>query len=381
MENSTKKNIAWSLRIIISALFIVSALAKLSKGSILDSPYFAISTFEVKQLYTLGFSESLAPYFSRILIGIEIALGLLILQGHYLRKIIIPSTILLLSVFVCHLTYVTFLSGGNTGNCGCFGELIPMTPIEAIIKNIIAIGLLFYLLKVLPNKSEQHCNFWVVTTITLGSILFLFMLAPIQPKATFTTSETTENTIEENTITSTTPTLSTVNTDTVKKGISSKEIEPKKVGSSESELAKQTLAIDEPARHKSGNTVYFSNIDKGRKTLCFFVPGCDHCREAAKELTELKKADKNFPDISIVFMNEEAFLIPEFFKFAGAEYPYKIIEIIPFWKALGNNRDTPGVKYLWNGNEIKYYDGIKENKFNAAEYKELINKKYSELKK
>lgn len=363
MENNTKKNISWTIRIIISILFLLSAVAKLY-----PSPYFAISTFEVKQLYTLGFSEAIAPFFSRILIGIEIALGILILQGHYLRKIIIPATILLLGVFVCHLTYVTFLSGGNTGNCGCFGELIPMTPIEAIIKNIIAIGLLVYLLKILPAKSESNSNFWVLTTITLASILFLFMLAPIQPKTTFTTtSETPENTIEQDTISTTIPIVSTIKTDYIKEGIDTKKVE--------------TIAIDEPSKHKSGYTTYFSNIDKGRKTLCFFVPGCEHCKEVAKELTEMKKKDKNFPNISIVFMNEEAFLIPEFFKFAGAEYPYKIIEVIPFWKALGSNRDTPGVKYLWNGNEIKYYDGITTNKFIAADYKELVNKKYSELKK
>lgn len=362
MENSLKKNFSWTIRIVISFLFLISAVAKLY-----PSPYFAISTFEVKQLYTLGFSEDIAPFFSRILIGIELALGILILQGHYLRKIIIPGTILLLAVFVCHLSYVTFLSGGNSGNCGCFGELIPMTPIEAIIKNIIAIALLFYLLKILPKKSERDSNFWVLSTITLVSILFLFMLAPIQPKTTFTTTEETENTIEEDTIVETTQSISNIKADTVKKEITNKKVE--------------TIAIDEPPKHKSGNTIYFSKIDKGRKTLCFFVPGCEHCKEVAKELTEMKKSDKNFPEISIVFMNEEAFLIPEFFKFAGAEYPYKIIEVIPFWKALGSNRDTPGVKYLWNGNELKYYDGITTNKFIAADYKELVNKKYSELKK
>ena len=43
----------------------------------------------------------------------------------------------------------------------------------------------------------------------------------------------------------------------------------------------------------------------------------------AKELTELKQKDKNFPEISIIFMNEEADLIPDFFKFAGAEYANK----------------------------------------------------------
>ena len=51
------KNISWILRIIISALFLLSAVAKLY-----PSPYFAISTFEVKQLYPLGFSEGYHLY-------------------------------------------------------------------------------------------------------------------------------------------------------------------------------------------------------------------------------------------------------------------------------------------------------------------------------
>ena len=80
-------------------------------------------------------------------------------------------------------------------------------------------------------------------------------------------------------------------------------------------------------------------------------------------------------------MNEEADLIPAFFQEAGADYPYKIIEVIPFWKVLGNGKDTPGVKYLWNGNEIKYYWGTTDNKFNPLDYQKLIDKSYLELKK
>ena len=137
MSVSKNNYIVWSLRIIVAVLFIVSALAKLSKGHLLDSPYFAISTFEVKQLYPMGFSEGFAPYFSRTLIGIELALGLLLLQKNYLRKFIIPVTVLLLLVFIGHLSYVTFLSGGNSGNCGCFGELLPMTPIQADRKSVV----------------------------------------------------------------------------------------------------------------------------------------------------------------------------------------------------------------------------------------------------
>jgi hypothetical protein len=103
--------------------------------------------------------------------------------------------------------------------------------------------------------------------------------------------------------------------------------------------------------------------------------------ETAKELNEMRKKDKNFPPVYVIFMNEEPEKIPTFFEFAGTKFPYKLIDIIPFWTELGSGRDTPGVKYLWNGNEFKYYDGINDNKFNGIEFKKLIKKPYSELKK
>ncbi|MGK4568902.1 MauE/DoxX family redox-associated membrane protein [Flavobacterium sp. 3HN19-14] len=364
MTTQTKHYLAWTIRIIIAFLFVLSAVAKLSKGEILDSPYFAISTFEMKQLIPMGFSESFAPYFSRILIGIELALGFLILQNNFLKKFLIPVTIAMLAVFIAHLSYVTF-SAGNTGNCGCFGELLPMTPIQAIIKNVVAIILLVILSRLLP-KIAPNGNFWVLTTGLFAFILIVFMLAPIQPSAEVAveTPALPETEFEKQVLPQTDTVIAApvaVTKDTVKK-------ETPKI-------------IDEPAKHKSGNAQYFADIDKGKKALCYFVPGCDHCREAAKELTEMKKKDKNFPDIRIIFMNEESDLIPDFFKAAGATYPYKIIEIIPFWKALGQNRDTPGVKYLWNGNEYVYYDGIGANKFNAEAFHALTKKPFSELKK
>lgn len=359
----TKNDTAWGIRILISFLFLLSAVAKLY-----PSPYFAISTFEVKQLYPMGFSEGFAPYFSRILIGIEFALGILILQKNFLRSIIIPTTILLLVVFTTHLSIVTFQSGGNTGNCGCFGSLLPMTPIQAIIKNVVSAILLVWLFFIISKSSERKDNFWVLTSVILATILMLFMLAPIQPPASnFTVSTPDEITTDSIQTTAIDSATTSTTKDTVNKIATVKE--------------EIKVESNEPEKHKSGYTQYFANIDKGRKTLCFFVPGCDHCREAAKELTELRKTDKNFPEISIIFMNEEADLIPEFFKAAGAEYPYKIIEVIPFWKVLGSGKDTPGVKYLWNGNEFKYYWGITDNKFNPTDYQKWINKPFSELKK
>ena len=359
-----KENLSWILRLIISALFIVSAVAKLY-----PSPYFAISTFEVKQLYPLGFSEGFAPYFSRILIGIEFALGIAILLKDYLKKITIPATILLLAVFTIHLSYTTFVSG-NAGNCGCFGELIPMTPVEAIIKNIIAIGLLIWLFKILPADGKS--NFWLLKSVGLGCVLALFMLAPIRPVA-----EIVEEPISpKNSIIEIKPSTDYIyTTEEIKIGNDSIKLKDGK------EIPTEKKTEDAPKKVKSGYEKYFPGIDTDKKILCYFVPGCDHCMDTAKELNEMRKKDKNFPPIYVIFMNEEPEKIPTFFEFAGTKFPYKMIDVIPFWTELGSGRDTPGVKYLWNGNQFKYYDGINENKFNGAEFKKLIKKPYSELKK
>lgn len=352
-----KNTISWLIRIIIAALFIVSAVAKLY-----PSPYFAISTFEVKQLYSLGFSESFAPYFSRILIGIEFALGICILINHHLKKITIPATILLLFVFVIHLSYTTFMVG-NSGNCGCFGELLPMTPVEAIIKNIIAMGLLIWLFKLLPADGKS--NFWLLKSIGLGCVLGLFMLAPIRPVEAIVPENSEEtnvvNPIEIDTTFSKTNEIETSKKDTAK--VEEKEI------------------VDEPKPSKSGYAKFYSDIDKGKQLLCFFAPGCDHCQETAKELNQLQKKDKNFPLVKIIFMNEEAEKIPDFFNIAGKTYPYKVIDIIPFWNELGNDKNTPGVFYIWNGNIIKTYDGIDAYKFDGNALKKIVSQPYSKLKK
>ena len=363
-----KKNIAWAIRIVIALLFIVSAVAKLSKGQILDSPYFAISTFEVKQLYTLGFSETIAPYFSRILIGIEFALGFLLLINHHLKRITIPITIGLLVVFIGHLSYVTFLSGGNTGNCGCFGELIPMTPIEAIIKNIIAVGLLVWLWKIIEN--DKKSNFWILTTVTLACILGLFMIAPMKASTTSSSESTETIATEIDSLNSDSTKITTdlnLSTDLLDKSKDSLKTKTEKV----TEDVKKDVG---PKQAVSGYSEFYADIDKGQKILCFFVPGCEHCREAARDLNALQKKHKDFPQVQIVFMDEESEKIPDFFKYAGKQFPYKVIDVIPFWTKLGSGKDTPGVVYLHNGNLIKFYDGIAEKAFNSKALEKVIYK-------
>ena len=108
-------------------------------------------------------------------------------------------------------------------------------------------------------------------------------------------------------------------------------------------------------------------MDEGKKIVCLFVPGCDHCRDAAKELIKEMKTH-SLPPVYVLFMNEETFKIPEFFKEVNKSFPYTVLDNIPeFFKLLGNGATTPGVNYLWNGNIIRSYEGLEAHKFNAAD--------------
>ena len=80
------------------------------------------------------------------------------------------------------------------------------------------------------------------------------------------------------------------------------------------------------------------------------------------------------PPLHIIFMDEETFKIPEFFKKAGKQYPYTVVDIPTFWQLLGDGALTPGVVYSWNGNFQKVYQGTEDAKFSASDLESLLTK-------
>jgi len=354
-----ERYLPWSIRILIAGLFLVSAYGKIYPD---PSAYGTISMFEIKQLYPMGFSVELAKIFSRALIGVEFGLGLLLLFPFDLKKWVIPALIAMLAVFVVHLS-IEIITTGNKGNCGCFGALLPMTPLEAIMKNILSIGLLAILWKRYGTTLPERSNIWFLTTILSVCMLLMFIFIPtyraariVAKTAGASVSETTEMT----------------------------QVGPAATGpeksSASSEIGKDTAKVTKPRDlgpkpKKSGYEKYFADINQGKKLLCFFAPSCDHCRATAKQLTALKNSTPGFPEMQILFMDEAAEEIPDFFKFAGAAYPHKVLDIIEFWSVLGGNRDVPGVAYLWNGNLVKMYHGPEgADAFNKEDLKTQLQK-------
>ena len=137
---TTEQKIVFALRVLVSGLFLLSAFAKLY-----PTPMYGITkVFEEGQLIPMGLPESIVPYFSRFIIGAEIFLAITILFNNYLKRLIVPLSFIMVAIFSIHLSTQIF---GDSENCGCFGDLIPMTPLEALIKNLITLVILFFIYK------------------------------------------------------------------------------------------------------------------------------------------------------------------------------------------------------------------------------------------
>lgn len=359
-----KAHVIFILKVLISALFLLSAVAK----------SFPIWAFE-KQLVDLGIVDwCLAPYLCRAIIAMETAIAIAILQKHFLKTFVIPLTMILLVIFCVHLGIQIYQSGAMNGNCGCFGQLIPMTPLEALLKNIATIAILWYLYKNVSDLEKGANRFIYLLFIYTLSALIMFAMFPFAP------CKDEDDNAKLNLPVIITDTVSPVADSTgnaVDTSASVAAVTVDTAGKTKPSADTAVRAVPAPARMKSPFSEFteFSgksvNLDEGKKLVCLFVPGCDHCRHAAKDIVALSKKVK-MPPVYIIFMNEELFKLPEFFEETKAKYPYYVLDNIPkFFKLLGNG-STPGVFYMWNGNIIRAWEGINDHEFKIDGLKQVI---------
>ena len=356
--STIKKYLPWTIRIIIFALFLLSAVAKM----------FPIWAFE-KQIVDLGLASwCQASYLSRLIIALELAIAFAILQPHFLKSIVIPVTIGLLAVFCIHLTIEMVKHGAMNGNCGCFGQLLPMTPLEATLKNLVTIALLIYLYRHVQDLERGKNRFVYLLLIYLASALVMFIFFPFCPCKAETTPTGVDNVQD----------TASVITEETEDTLAASPVVTSQVSGADSLVQKPAAPSSIKSRFHGFNTFgsQKTNIDAGKKLLCFFAPGCDHCQHAAKDLCKMS-AGKAFPKVFIVFIDEETEKIPEFFQYAGCKFPYQVLDIPNFFKFLGDDA-TPNVHYLWNGHELKTFSGTEERKFDAAALQKAVDTPWNE---
>ncbi len=357
------QQINWVIRILISGVFLLSAVTKLL-------PLWA---FE-KQLVDLGLTDwCWSHYIARLIIALEFAIGFGILQKHFVKRLVIPITVFLLAAFCIHLCIVGAQEGFNDGNCGCFGQLIEMTPLEAIIKNLVTIGLLVYLYFKLDKDDKNTNRLWVPFTIYGACAWLMFMIYPFCP--CFGKSETTE-----------TPGTTTNIYDQYQNQEEHKDSLPEipqqvpVIQLQDTAVKVQTIeAIKEPQPTTSKFAAFTQfgskkvNLDQGQKIVCCFAPGCEHCQATAGMLADLAKKQK-LPPVYILFMDEEPEKIPDFMKTSGIKANFNVLDVISFWNVMKDD-DTPAVYYLWNGNVRYHSTGIEADEFKLDKFTEAVNSK------
>ena len=233
-----KRTIGLILLLAMAAVFSYSAYTKIGTGEGVDP--FAWTFID------MGINSQLwAGVIARVMVGMEFLIAGLLLAHIFLRSFTYPATITVLSIFTIYLVFQIMLHG-NTGNCGCFGDELKMTPLEGILKNLAMIAVtiaLYYLYPIKPYKYQE----WISVVIGMVAIVLPFILDPIN---------------------------ASLNPTAVKKDIDMTVLYEKE----------QKPSIE---------------LRKGKHIVAFMSLTCPHCKKAAKKFAIVHEQN---PDIPIFFV-------------------------------------------------------------------------------
>lgn len=169
------KTVVTISRIITGLLFIFSGLVKAidPKGLAYKMEEFfeawAMSGFMKPVMETFG---HYSLFFSIVMITLEVAVGVALLIG-WRRKLTTWILFLLMAFFTFLTSYVLF--SGKIRSCGCFGDCIPLTPVQTFTKDIFLLILTLILLirsrYIKPLLGE--ISGWVIMLLSIGLTLLL----------------------------------------------------------------------------------------------------------------------------------------------------------------------------------------------------------------
>lgn len=354
-EQKYRAQLKWLIRILIALLFIISAVAKVSPIELFEKQLVDISN---KPGPIHGFTNWCSVMvWSRTIIIIELFLGVSMLIPFYQRTVTIPLSIAMLLIFIIHLFYQIVVFG-NTGNCGCMGELIPMSPLSAIIKNTFTIVFLIYLFladkKQGNNKPTYHL---LMLLVIIGSIFLLF---PIKESCCCEAENDKRFLQELNVLSDRIDTLTLyINKKIVENGDSISKVTIIPFIETRSEVS-EFHSFQKFNFHAKSVSV---NLDKGKKIVCVLNPDCDHCKDMAKKLGVIK--NQELADIHFLFYNPDAEndvdlseQIQAFFKEVGVSVMWNRIDIHSYVRLLENAPSPPRLVILENGKIIYDYIGI-----------------------
>lgn len=191
----------------------------------------------------LHLPQTMTAVAARFFIGLEAALGLLLAAnvfGH--RRWVLKTALGLLIIFSVHLVYL-LISQGNDVNCGCMGNIAPMSPGVSLLKNAaLAAGLILLLRRYrnadgsLPDEGPVlNAGSFVLTALLVAVPFFVF---PLEKQLTMPLSRLYTTTTSEHPV---------------------------------------------------------AELRRGKHILCFMSLSCSHCRDAATVIARMKKNNPSLP--------------------------------------------------------------------------------------
>ncbi len=165
-KNSLSDSLKLTIRLLLGVFFIGTAVLKL----------LSIDNFEI-YIYSLGiFSYTWTTFFSRLLIFIELSIGIsLVLKICF--KQIWWLTMLIMIGFTLFLIYAAIFR--NDSNCHCFGDILELNPTQSIFKNIITLALLFIIKNEKSHDYKPVWRKWLLAGNLAVSFVISFVLLPM----------------------------------------------------------------------------------------------------------------------------------------------------------------------------------------------------------
>lgn len=275
MPTMTAARTALLLRLLLAGVFLFSALTKMA----------GVGLFEIAIVEQgLAATRAQAALPARLVIAFEIFLGTALLLPYALKRLVLPLVIATLSAFTLLQGY-QLLAGESIRDCGCFGELLPMSSLAALIKNVILLGLSLALLRLaLPQKRHAPA----LAALAAASLVAVFLWAPIRRHY-------------------------------------------------DGNFAKYTQF------EKAGRV----DLTSGDKLVAVFNAECEHCQAVAAELRGLAEKSAGFPPVYVLMFAENADAIAAFSQKTNTVYPYHQIAAEEFFDLIGNS--PPRVYWLRDG--------------------------------
>ena len=286
-----KDNIRLSIKILLGLVFIASAVLK-----VVGMDRFEIYIYSY-HFFSLNFSFMVA----RVAIIAELVLGIG-LVSNTLHKLYWWGSMAMLSAYTLLLIYALTL--GRTDSCHCFGDVLPLDPMQSLMKN--GVLMLLFLMVYKVKEWKTPFRYLILCLALMASTIGVFVASPPD---NYTSAYQSEQNLQE-------------------------------------ELFGDLLR--QPPLDGLG-------LQEGKQVVCVFSTGCEYCQLAARKLS-LMQQFYGFPaeNVTYVFMGSEEGIATFYEKSQSAVYRNVLYSnVIDLLKAV--NGQFPTIVLLEQGQVVHEY--------------------------